>query len=106
MSKSLQENKHFILFFLETPSSCQQKAVLKQITKSQYQALSQISLNLISGHIITLTKQNIDKLKKYKSFLERLASNKPINKKRLATKHKAVHVMLSVFSPHLKEILQ
>ncbi len=105
MPKSLQDNQYFIKFYLETPSICQRKSVLKELTKSQFITLSEISLNLISGHLITLTKPNIDKLKKHKLFLEKLAGKKAISKKILVSKHKAIYLMLSIFKPYLKQFL-
>lgn len=58
----------------------QRRALIQYITAAQLEALSQVSLNILKGHL-TLTVVDINKLRPYKNIIFNLAS-RSISQKR------------------------
>ncbi len=106
MSKVTKQNRSFLTFLLETQSSVQKKLLLQNITPPQLKALTEIIYNLLHSDI-TLSKDKLTKLKKYKSALRSLADKSVSVKQKkniLQRSIPAITLVLQFVSPLLKSL--
>ena len=66
--KNLKKN-HYFLHMMAKATPAQKRALLRTATKSQINALCEICLNILAGHL----PLNIKRLKKYKNTIRKLA---------------------------------
>ena len=69
--KCMQKMKCFLLFLVQTVPN-QVKILLKHLTRSQYKALQEVSVNLLRGGF-HLTDEELKPLRKHKQFYRQLA---------------------------------
>jgi hypothetical protein len=103
--KSLMKRQIWYLHLLMTStSSTQKKALLDTITNDQLKALTEVTHNLLQGHI-PITESQKRNLRKHKTFLRILGNSKvPYSKKReaLCQKGAVITSVLKVAAPQLK----
>ena len=94
----------YLHLLMMTASSAQRKALLDTITNEQLKALTEVTHNLLQGHI-PITEGHKRNLRKHKTFLRILGNIKvPYSQKReaLCRKGSVVSLLLKAAAPQLK----
>ena len=82
MSELVKKHKHYMYLLSETSSSHQRKALVDTITKEQFRALSQVTVNVLHLNI-PLEKSVVSKLKSHRKTFALLSDRKVGVRKRL-----------------------
>ena len=97
----------YLYFLMTTTSSNQRKSLLDTATNDQLKALTEVTHNLLQGHI-PITEGQKRNLRKHKTFLRILGNPKvPLAQKReaLCRKGAIVASVLKVAAPQLRLLL-
>ena len=94
-SKRIRENYHLLATLCECKSKVR-KAILAEADKDLVQSICECALNVLNGNV-TISKQNMDKLKRYKSTLRLLVDKKcSVSRKHTAIKQKGGNFLLAL----------
>ena len=97
----------YLHLLMTTASSAQRKALLDTVTNDQLKALTEVTHNLLQGHI-PITEGQKRNLRKHKTFLRILGNPKvPFAQKReaLCRKGAVVTSVLKIATPQLRLLL-
>jgi len=107
MTSQTKKEIWYLYLLMTTTSSSQRKVLLDTTTNQQLKALTEVTHNLLQGHI-PITEGQKRNLRKHKTFLRILGNPKvPLSQKReaLCRKGAVIASVLKVAAPQLRLLL-